>query len=45
MSLGVAAHLPAAHHRALWGGQTFYRAMSLVNDGRAIEDDLFAGPR
>lgn len=30
---------------ALWAGQTFYRAMSLVNGGRAIEDDLFEGLR
>lgn len=30
-------------HRSLWGEQTFYRALSLVNGGRAIEDDLFAG--
>ncbi len=29
----------------LWMNQTFYRAMSLVNSGRAIEDDLFAGIR
>lgn len=29
----------------LWNTQTFYRAMSLVNSGRAIEDDLFAGIR
>jgi len=35
--------LPPAHHRALWGTQTFYRAMSLVNGGRDLEEDLFCG--
>ncbi|MHB0923812.1 MAG: PIG-L deacetylase family protein [Bellilinea sp.] len=29
----------------LWSTQSFYRAMSLVNSGRQIEDDLFAGIR
>lgn len=29
----------------LWMSQTFYRALSLVNSGRAVEDDLFAGIR
>lgn len=33
------------HHRGLWGSQEFYRAMSLVNGGRDIETDLFAGLR
>ena len=32
-------------HRALWGNQTFYRAVSFVNGGRTSEDDLFAGLR
>ena len=35
--------LPEAYHRSLWGAQTFYRAYSLVNGGRAIESDLFMG--
>jgi LmbE family N-acetylglucosaminyl deacetylase len=35
--------LPASHHQVLWGRQTFYRAMSLVNGGRAAEECLFAG--
>ena len=39
------AALPEADHCALWGVQTFYRAVSLVNGGRAIEHDLFAGLR
>jgi LmbE family N-acetylglucosaminyl deacetylase len=29
------------HHRALWGSQEFYRAFSVVNGGRALENDLF----
>lgn len=35
--------LPEETHRQLWGAQTFYRALSLVNGGRVMEDDLFAG--
>jgi LmbE family N-acetylglucosaminyl deacetylase len=37
--------LPDEHHQQLWGSQTFYRAFSLVNGGRAIERDLFEGLR
>jgi LmbE family N-acetylglucosaminyl deacetylase len=37
--------LPAALHERLWGSQTFYRALSLVSGGRAVEGDLFAGLR
>jgi len=37
--------LSAEHHEALWGSQTFYRALSLVNGGRQRETDLFAGLR
>ncbi len=37
--------LPDEHRKSLWGTQTFYRALSLVNAGRAVEDDLFAGLR
>ena len=32
-------------HAAMWGLQTFYRAHSLVNGGRGVETDLFAGLR
>jgi LmbE family N-acetylglucosaminyl deacetylase len=32
-------------HARLWATQTYYRAMSLVNGGREVEDDLFAGLR
>jgi LmbE family N-acetylglucosaminyl deacetylase len=31
--------------RELWGIQSFYRAYSLVNGGRGLETDLFAGLR
>jgi hypothetical protein len=37
--------LPAAHHAQWWGRQSYYRAMSLINGGRQVEDDLFAGLR
>ena len=35
--------LPTEHHEALWGRQSFYRAISLVNGGRSREMDLFEG--
>jgi LmbE family N-acetylglucosaminyl deacetylase len=35
--------LTPEHHRALWGTQSFYRALSLVNGGRQRESDLFEG--
>jgi LmbE family N-acetylglucosaminyl deacetylase len=41
----VLRDLPDEHHQNLWGTQTFYRALSLVNGGRTVEDDLFAGLR
>jgi len=31
------------HHEALWGSQSFYRAVSMVNGGRQQELDLFEG--
>lgn len=37
--------LSDSHHESLWGVQEFYRAMSLVNGGRALETDLFEGLR
>lgn len=36
-------HLSPEHHEALWGAQSFYRAFSTVNGGRARETDLFEG--
>ncbi len=38
-------HLSSEHHEALWGWQSFYRAFSTVNGGRARETDLFEGIR
>jgi LmbE family N-acetylglucosaminyl deacetylase len=35
--------LSPAHHEALWGSQSFYRAFSTVNGGRRRETDLFEG--
>lgn len=37
--------LPDEYHARLWTTQTYYRAMSLVNGGREVETDLFAGLR
>jgi LmbE family N-acetylglucosaminyl deacetylase len=37
--------LSEEQHRELWGAQTFYRVFSLVNGGRGLETDLFAGLR
>ncbi len=37
------AHLAPEQHQLFWGRQCFYRAYSLVNGGRAVEQDLFAG--
>ncbi|MBI3914690.1 MAG: PIG-L family deacetylase [Chloroflexi bacterium] len=37
--------LTPEHHRALWGTQEFYRAISAVNGGTQRETDLFAGLR
>jgi LmbE family N-acetylglucosaminyl deacetylase len=37
--------VPPDQHEALWGRQHFYRALSTVNGGRAVETDLFAGLR
>lgn len=39
------AHLTPEHHEALWGWQSYYRAFSTVNGGRARERDLFEGLR
>lgn len=42
---GQLEHLSPEHHKALWGSQEYYRALSLVNGGRAKEADLFEGLR
>ena len=39
------ASLGEDDHARMWGLQTFVRAHSLVNGGRAVETDLFAGLR
>lgn len=39
------ASLPPVGHRALWGAQHFYRAMSTVDGAPGVETDLFAGLR
>ena len=39
------AHLSPGHHEMLWGRQSYYRAFSLVNGGRARETDVFEGLR
>jgi LmbE family N-acetylglucosaminyl deacetylase len=39
------AELPDELHRELWGAQSYYRVSSLVNGGRELETDLFAGLR
>jgi LmbE family N-acetylglucosaminyl deacetylase len=36
-------NLSPEHHQALWGWQSFYRAFSSVNGGRAREENLFEG--
>lgn len=43
--LAAFAAMPHKHSPAVWGIRSFYRAYSLVNGGRAKEDDLFAGLR
>jgi LmbE family N-acetylglucosaminyl deacetylase len=38
-------HVSQEYQKELWESQTYYRAFSLVNGGRGVEDDLFAGLR
>jgi LmbE family N-acetylglucosaminyl deacetylase len=38
-------HVSEEQHRILWNSQTYYRAFSLVNGGRMVEQDLFEGLR
>jgi LmbE family N-acetylglucosaminyl deacetylase len=38
-------HLSQDYQKELWDSQTYYRAFSLINGGRQVEDDLFAGLR
>jgi LmbE family N-acetylglucosaminyl deacetylase len=41
--LGDLTRLLDEQQHRLWGVRTYYRTYSLVNSGRAVEDDLFAG--
>jgi len=38
-------HISQEYQKELWESQTYYRAFSLANGGRDVEDDLFAGLR
>jgi len=42
---GALTRLTPEDHRAIWGTQEYYRALSLVNGGRTPEKDLFEGIR
>jgi LmbE family N-acetylglucosaminyl deacetylase len=42
---GALTRLTQEDHRAIWGTQEYYRALSLVNGGRDPETDLFEGIR
>lgn len=42
---GKLGSLPPDQHEHLWGHQTYYRAFSLINGGRKLEQDLFEGLR
>ncbi len=37
------ARMSEEQHKALWGFPTFYRAFSVVNGGRRVENDMFEG--
>jgi LmbE family N-acetylglucosaminyl deacetylase len=37
--------VPEQYRKVIWSEETYYRAFSLVNGGRAIERDLFEGLR
>jgi len=37
--------LSEEQHKVLWGYPTYYRAFSLVNGGRSVENDVFEGLR
>jgi LmbE family N-acetylglucosaminyl deacetylase len=41
----VLAELSEEQRKLLWGTQSYYRAFSLVNGGRKVEEDLFEGLR
>jgi LmbE family N-acetylglucosaminyl deacetylase len=41
----VLEHLSQEQREILWGTQSYYRAFSLVNGGRQVEEDMFEGLR
>ena len=41
----VLEQLSEEQRKMLWGTQSYYRAFSLVNGGRQVEEDLFEGLR
>jgi hypothetical protein len=41
----VLEQLSEEQRKLLWGTQSYYRAFSLVNGGRKVEEDLFEGLR
>lgn len=41
----VLEHLSEEQREILWGSQSYYRAFSLVNGGRQVENDVFEGLR
>jgi LmbE family N-acetylglucosaminyl deacetylase len=41
----VLERLSEEQHQALWGFPTYYRAFSLINSGRSVENDVFEGLR
>ena len=38
-------HISQEYQKGIWESQTYYRAFSLVNSGRKVEEDLFEGLR
>jgi hypothetical protein len=41
----VLEHLSEGQREVLWGTQSYYRVISLVNGGRQVENDMFEGLR
>jgi LmbE family N-acetylglucosaminyl deacetylase len=44
-SYSALEQVPEQYRKVIWSEETYYRAFSLVNGGRAIERDLFEGLR
>jgi LmbE family N-acetylglucosaminyl deacetylase len=43
--MGDLSRISETEHLSMWGELSYYRAYSLVNGGRRLEDDLFVGLR